>query len=552
MSELNRKRGEGAHRLFAPITRTVAAPGPVMNDGWMKPVLLWKPVLFALLAGMSVCWVFATPLFGTSDETAQVMKAAGVVRGEFVGKPDGGPNTVVDVPRDLIGANRIPCFALDSRISAGCLAPLGHDNDLVPEETWVGYYPPLYYLLVGWPSLFLHAAKAIYAMRLVSALLGAALLAGAFFSAAEARGRALLVPATAALATPYLFCYIAAVNPSGMEMASALCAWTSGIALVDSPPERTRRPILIRLIVALAVLAQVRDLGPLFVAVIVLSMAAWYGFRSSWSLLARPRIRLIAIGIALCAAFGGFWVLVVGNLSFSPSLHTLAPNSGVITALLKSARRYGYNLRELVGNFGWTDTYPPPWVSGLGLGVMAMLLALGLRAARWRQRIIAGALLGFSVLFPILLIAHEASSFGLLGQGRYWFPLLAGVVVIAAGAGGSRFPASWLLWAGVALSEVIINVVCYQVALDRFRFGLGQPEMHAGWNPPGGADLWPIVYGVLSILFAWWWCRFRECEMPRLPAALSSAHSPWSPEGVARADPTPFQVGQSSQPRRPS
>lgn len=492
----------------------------------------WKLALFVLLAGVSVCWVFATPLFGTSDETAHVMKAAAVVRGEFVGTRDGGPNTVVNVPQDLIGANRIPCFAIHPAINAGCLAALGHDNNLVPEETWMGYYPPLYYLLVGWPSLFLYAGKAIYAMRLMSALLGAALLAGAFFSAAEARGRALLVPATAALATPYLFTYIASVNPSGMEMASALCAWTAGIALVDSPPESRRRWILIRFIVAMAVLAQVRDLGPLFVTVIALSMASWYGFRSSWSLLARPGVRLIAIGIAMCAAFASFWVLVIGNLSFARSTIGLGPHSGVITTLSKSALRYVFDLRQLVGNFGWTDTYPPLWVSWLGLGVMAILLAVGLRAASKRQRIIVGASIGFAVLFPILLIAREASSEGILGQARYWFPLLAGVLVLAAGAGGSRVRPSRWLWAGVALSEVIIGVVCFQVALDRFRFGLGQPEVHAGWNPPGGADVWPVLFGVLSLLFAWLWLSRRR----------SADESAWSHEADTGADPVPLKA----------
>lgn len=56
----------------------------------MRAVGLWKLALFVLLAGISVCWVFATPLFGTSDETAHVMKAAAVVRGEFVGTRVGG------------------------------------------------------------------------------------------------------------------------------------------------------------------------------------------------------------------------------------------------------------------------------------------------------------------------------------------------------------------------------------------------------------------------------------------------------------------------------
>jgi hypothetical protein len=506
----------------------------VQSAGWVKAGAVWKLALLALLAGVSICWVFATPIFGTSDETAQVMKAASVARGQLVGTADGGPNTVVQVPQDLIGPVRVPCFALKPTISAGCQPSFGSNNTLVSEETWVGYYPPLYYLLVGWPSLFLHTGSALYSMRVLSALLGAVFLALAFFSAAEARGRSLLLPATAALATPYLFVYNAAVNPGGLEMASALCAWTSGLALVDNPGEPIRRRVLVRFVLAMAVLAQVRDFGPIFVGVIALCLAGWYGYRSSWALLSNPRNRVIALVIAVCAVFAACWVLFVGNLSFSPSTHQLAPHSGLFSTLQKSSRRFLFNVRQLVGNFGWTDTYPPQWVSALGLGVMGLMLVIGAAAAKARQRIITALLLVFAVAFPIALIAREASREGILGQGRYWFPLLAGVVLLAAAAGGARLAPNRLLWTGVAVSAIVINVICFQVALDRFRFGLGQPETHAGWNPPGGADLWPILYAVLTVALVWtWWSQYGNSPDGVAPEEIPAEADVLKPVGAS-------------------
>ncbi len=471
----------------------------------MTAVRHWKRLLVVLvLTGLTVCWVFATPLFGLSDEPAQVMRAASTVRGQVVGTPAGGPNTIVSIPEDLIGANRLPCFMFHPTISAGCEAPLGHDTADVSEETWVGYYPPLYYFLVGWPSLLFQGAVAVYAMRLVAALLCSVLLAFAFFSAADARGRALLLPAVAALATPYVFVYMATVNPSGMEMTSALCAWTSGVALANGPPSANKRRILARFVISMAVLAQVRDLGPLFAGVLVVVLVAWYGVRASWHLLRRRRVQLMVAGVGVCAAFAGVWVLTVGNLTFVAN--ALPSRTGDFMLVWRSIQRFWHDLIQLPGNFGWTDTSPPRWVTAIGLLAIGGLLVLGLRAAARRERRIGIALLSFSFVFPVLLVAAEARTNGVLGQGRYWFPLIIGGLLLVAEAGGSRAARPSLsVWSGVAVIGIVVDVVCFQVALDRFRFGLGRPEITAGWNPPGGGDLWPVLYGALTLAFTYWW-----------------------------------------------
>ncbi len=477
----------------------------------MSGVRHWKRLaVVLLLVGMTVCWVFATPMFGLSDESAQVMKAAASVRGQLVGKPAGGPNTTVRIPEDLVGPDRLPCFMFRPTVGAGCEPPLGHDTKVVPETTWVGYYPPFYYVVVGWPSLLLNGEAAVYAMRLVAALLTAVLLGLAYLSAADARGRALLLPALAALATPYVLVYMATVNPSGMEMASALCAWTSGVALANGPPPARRRPILVRFVVGLAVLTQVRDLGPIFAGVIVLVLVAWYGVRASWALLGRRSVRLIVAGVGLCAAFTSAWVLGVANLSFVGN--AVPKGKGELELLWLSVQRFGHDMLQLPGNFGWTDTSPPWWVIALGLAIMGGLTVEGIRAAAKRQRSVVVALLVFSFVFPVVLVAIEARREGFLGQGRYWFPLVAGVLLAAAEAGGSRMVRpSRVLWSATAITavgEVVVNLFDFQLALDRFRFGLGRPETTAGWNPPGGGDPWPIAFGALTLVFTyWWWSR---------------------------------------------
>jgi Predicted membrane protein (DUF2142) len=473
-------------------------------------------VVFLLLAGLAICWAFATPLFGISDEPAHIMKAAAVARGQLIGKEDGGPNTIVQIPGNLIGNNRLPCFAFSTNLTASCATPLGNDDRTVPELTWTGYYPPLYYLLVGWPSLIFNGSAAIYAMRIVSALCGAALLVCAFLSAAEARGRALLLPATAALSTPYLFAYMGAVNPSGVEMAAAISAWCAGMVLVDGPPRPNHRWVVARFVVSLFVLTEVRDFGPLFLAVIVATLGAWYGVRRSWHLLRDLRVRLIAGVIGLGGVLTAVWVLFIANLSFAPG-SPVARGTGPLGLLARSATRYFTDVPQLVGDVGWANRSPSQWVSFLGVSIMAALLAVGVWRAEKRQRIVILLLLAFAIAFPIILVAIEATRQGLLGQARYWFPLTAGALLVAAEAGGAKqVRRNWLVWGVVGLVTLTIHLITFPVILEKFRFGSGP---HAGptWNPPGGAPLLFVAYGVLSVgLVGWWWRRLKVSKDPVL------------------------------------
>lgn len=490
--------------------------------------------VFLALAGMAVCWALATPLFGISDEPAQVMKAAAAVRGQLVGKPAGGPNTVVEIPGNLIGDDRLPCFMRSNSAGAGCAPPLGQDTRPVPEMTWTGYYPPLYYLAVGWPSLVFKGAAAVYAMRVVAAVLGAALLAAALLAAAESAVRRLLLPTTAALATPYVFAYVGTVNPSGMEMASALCAWTAGVALLNGPANpRTQ----IRLVVGLAVLTQVRDFGPLFAGVIVATLAALYGLRAAWGLLRRPAVRFAAALVAVGGAFTAAWVLLVANLSFVPG-KAVEAGAGPLTLLGLSARRYLYDLVQIVGDFGWSNRLPPWWASVLGLALLLGLGVLGFHRAAKRVRQVVGALLAFSIVFPIAVVAVEARHQGLLGQGRYWYPLLAGVVLVAAGSAGNRLdiplPGARRLpdrpaVTGMALITLTVHLAGFLAMLESYRSAIGPAgtTLRTSWNPPGGPLLWPLAYAVLATALAgWWWHRVtRQAPAPLLPARAPTAAS---------------------------
>lgn len=136
-----------------------------------------------LLLVVTAAWSLATPLMGSPDEPSHVVKAAAVARGQWSGEVGAVPTdstrpgaaTTVLVPDDYPAAILLPnCFAFQPDVPAACQQDIrAPSGALVPVETFAGQYPPLYYALVGWPSLLLGAEAATYAMRLVSAALTA-------------------------------------------------------------------------------------------------------------------------------------------------------------------------------------------------------------------------------------------------------------------------------------------------------------------------------------------------------------------------------------------
>ena len=57
-------------------------------------------------------------------------------------------------------------------VSAGCAPELRRAAAQTWFNTWVGTYNPVYYYLVGWPSLLFEGNTGVYAMRIASSLLG--------------------------------------------------------------------------------------------------------------------------------------------------------------------------------------------------------------------------------------------------------------------------------------------------------------------------------------------------------------------------------------------
>ena len=127
-----------------------------------------------------------------------VAKAAAVVRGELTGRLIGGPSSpdgIVRIPAAYANLGTlVRCYQFHADTAASCAPPYRASSRTVPDLIYNARYQPLYYLIVGLPSLFTDSSLGIYLMRLVSAALNALFLALAVMAAVTwSRSRLLLV-----------------------------------------------------------------------------------------------------------------------------------------------------------------------------------------------------------------------------------------------------------------------------------------------------------------------------------------------------------------------
>lgn len=184
--------------------------------------------VFVVLSFLSTLWALASPLMSAPDEQAHVIKAASVVRGQLQGESGGaqGEKARVDVPLFIAATDALPaCFASKPAVSAACSPQLPSDATVVTALTSAGNYNPLYYAMAGVPSLFFSGAEAIYAMRIVGALLASAFLALALINLAGLRQWRISVLVGFIALTPMVLFLAGAVNPNALEIATAMAVF---------------------------------------------------------------------------------------------------------------------------------------------------------------------------------------------------------------------------------------------------------------------------------------------------------------------------------------
>lgn len=494
---------------------------------------------FAILAA----WSLTMPLMSSPDEPSHAIKAAAVVRGEWSGRLGDAPSdgsapgapTWVSVPADIAALTHLPdCYQFEEKEAADCAPGVpGRDGGTVEAPTYAGQYPPLYYALVGWPSLVLQGAGGVYAMRLVSAGISA------FFLVWAARRVIEIAPrrggwGVAVAVTPMCLFIGATVNPNGLEITSALSFWAACLALArgGGDTELPRRVWYVHAAVAGAVLVNVRTSGPIWAALCVAVALV----------VARPgRLRLLlrrraAIGLVLTAVAAGVtavaWLHQHSEVVTTSSLFPEYSQPRLVAAVMLIAQ--SAFLAQMVGNFGWLDT-PAPFPTLVAWAASASVLLLVALVSRHSRRLHAGvALLAISiVVVPIALTIPTAEAAGIIWQGRYTLPLAVGLPLLVAIVLPSRVNELGAVLDRLAVVSYVLlalgHVFAFYWAVRRYAEGAdGQwVTLHPEWNPPLGFAPAVVLYAVLFGLLCAWALRRQLLVQATTPTDLAEvSHQP--------------------------
>lgn len=449
--------------------------------------------------GLSALWALASPIFSVPDENAHATKAIAQAHGQVIGyEVDGIRHIVVDLPPGFEYSPSIVCFAFTPEVPASCASPLGDPGGTPWFNTWVGAYNPVYYALVGMPSLVLDGNDAVYGMRLVSAVINSILIGLAGYAAARHRQRSWAPLGALVVTSPMVVYFSGAVNPQGFEIAGAFLLWWAGIRLAEEwrEPGEPRSSITLWVSVTLGALAvsNARATGPLWTLVILLLVVVVVGWRSSWKALLTWRSTPWLVAIAGPSLFSVGWTLWGGSLSSQAEVSD-APlvNASPLVGAWFMMRETPNWIQQASGFFGWLDTPMPAalylvFYAVIAIPVMTAFATLGRSEI---VRLSSVALVAFAL--PVVIQAGSVSQTGIIWQGRYGIFLYLGVVVVACWQLSRHNPEqpSRVARRLVPLSAAALalyGTAAFVVVLWRYSLGTDVPITtmlrETSWQPP--------------------------------------------------------------------
>ncbi|MFU8945623.1 DUF2142 domain-containing protein [Mycetocola zhadangensis] len=470
--------------------------------------------VFALALGilfpLMLLWSFASPLGSVPDEPSHFVRAAAVAGGQISGTahPDLPTAMLAYVPAYVENTHQAAsCLAFEPDTSAACITPVtGDPNRIVDTGTSAGANSPLYYALVGSPTLIMSGVKALYAMRAVNALLCSVMLALTFlFLSLLPRSRWALT-ATAVSITPMVLYLGGSVNPNGLEVAASGALLASCLALgrVNSTGWGLAGRVT-AIVVSGSLLMATRSIAMLWVLLIVVAALFLSDTAVLRTLLKKP---LVWTGLAAAAIVGG--ATLVWNLNppdIQPPPFAGAGAGALPTAVDMLLRTFDFG-EGWIGLLGWVDTPPP------GLALIAWSIAIGAIAtaalvlgARRAKIVLAGFGLAL-LLVPAVVQASVIAELGYIWQGRYTLALLLCFILLC----GVALDDSAVLqpskqWrtgvSAVAILLVLAHGLTMYTGLKRYVVGaqytwwemVVQPQ----WQPFGS---WELVLALCVVISA--------------------------------------------------
>lgn len=424
-------------------------------------------------------WSFSSPLMAVPDEPAHVARAVAVVHGQWtmrfhtVPLPGGltEPVTDIKVAQSYATLGALPaCYAFHPSRPASCAPELGPDGNVVAATTYVGTYPPTYYLLTGWPSLLFDARTAIPLMRLCTIAMSGAFVASGLMSyrsrrdsQGTARSSAIIIAGAALALTPVAMMFMAAVNPNGLEIAAAFCVWLTALAIgeqIGHDGDRVSGRLLVRFALSGGLMVLIRPLSPVMFVAILALVALAVMTRGSLRRVIADRRMLLALGVVSALTMTGELLAVVSHSSTAIITSPMAGTSDRGAFLRESLRQTPDWLRQLIGRLGWLDTPLPALVVWGWIATCVGLVLVAAALTTWRGRLVLATVVGATLVGPIAAQVISGPTVGMGWQGRYGLPVAIGIPIVAA----------WLIARSNRLTARVERVMCTAI-ISEVAFG---------------------------------------------------------------------------------
>ncbi len=397
-----------------------------------------RPVLRAslLTAGVllvQVAWILSLPPFRGIDEFDHAYRAAAVAHGQLLpsSRPVvAGRGDYVEVPASLVEAARPVCESYDYTGPDNCNAAAELPDGYVEVASAAARYNPVFYWLVGKPASLFSGSANVYALRVVAALLGAAIVWCAGYALGVGFRTAWPLLGAGLAMTPVMVYSLSLGAPNGVEMGSGLALWSALLALraPTTAPAVERRLVLVAAVAA-AVLATTRLLGPVWL-VLVLAVALPFLGRARLTAIAHRHRWLSAAAATLVVAAVAaalLWTRLAApnSLTREEDLALQDP----FTSALGLAPLW---VLQTIAAFPTRSEPAPTVVYATVIGAAVLLLAAASRRMpRTWWFVLAGAV-GVWLGAQVVITTATYAQLGAVWQGRYALPFAVGVPVLLA------------------------------------------------------------------------------------------------------------------------
>jgi predicted membrane protein DUF2142 len=436
----------------------------------------WLLMITAGLVAIAAAWSVATPPGGGVDEPDHVIRAAAAARLDFAGSPVvsvlGEAARHYDVPLSLEGPDLV-CWSRDPTVSAACSTwPVGASGRAGVANS---YYPPAYFVLTGWPTLFTTRYFIVRVMRLLSGVLSVGFIGVGLLAVKRTWGGQAVVVTLMAL-TPATLSLMGVVNPQALEIGASFCLWSTTAAVLSvNAPTRLQKWAFMA---SGTVLCLTRPLGPFLTAVILVAVALTVGVRPGLAALKRLEV-LVVVGV------GSATTLVLASHGVTSLDAPALARHVTLSATVKQTLGNSLNdIRDSISLTGWLDTKLPGiatifWISGMSV------MLVGLLVARAYRDLTALAFIAVAFLsIETYVLYTQANSNGLNWQGRYGLPIYIGLPFVVMARRPRVQPRTLHLLVGAFAA---IQWISLYWALRRWTVGTNGPLLYASredWIPP--------------------------------------------------------------------